>query len=727
MNRSHVATWCLSLGVLTSLLNAQPVSSASGAETVASSAVAPESARITGRVTDSSGRGMPSVVVLAEVQAFLPGNESTTTDAAGRYSVAVAPGVYRLKFTPGPDHVIEHWPNARDEESATDIVMVADQTVSGIEAQLATAGHIAGTISPDVGTEFYGQGVIAYRKLGDRWILESGTEATSSTFRIDRLPAGTYRLEFRDFHSLPRTFYAQEFWPDARTLDEATTFSVAAGATVVRDARLARTGTISGIVRGPGLTPLHAATVTAYEEVDGQWVELNSDGTDFGAYEIVGLDPGDYRLRFAPPTDDLENLAEKYSGGGIDIATAVDVRVKPGGDTRAPDALLVPGASISGEVTFSAPPPLPDWGGVAAYRQASNGQWMQSRTIVGVTAEGRYELVGVNPGTYRVEYFDIRGNFAREFFGGSEDFAGGTEVVVPPVGSGVTGIDLDVQRAGRIQGRVYDPRGERNVSTVTAYRWNGEAGTAVASTRLGPRSDGSYDFGGLAPGRYRVGFSDRDFGNFWANEYWPEAPSIQQAQDIVVRAGQTETGKDVTLSPGIRTILAPAVRGRAQVGSRLSVDPGHWSPLYTRLVYQWLADGDAISGAVSPTYSPTARDLGKRISVRVAGQRTHWVGVPVRTAATQPIGRGPIVVRDRPRVTGKPVVGQTLRVAAGRWDPAGVRLSYAWFADREPAGKGARLVLTQRHRGDRVTVRISAASPGYRTKVLTLRVDGPVA
>jgi hypothetical protein len=729
MNRSRVATWCLSLGVLTSLLNAQPVSFASGAEAVASSAVAPESARITGRVTDREGHGIPNVAVLAAAQGWFGGNEAAITNGTGHFSLAVAPGIYRMRFTPDLDHVVEYWPNANGWDSATDVAIGANQTISRINASLAEAGHIVGTFSTDDGGEDTEVPVLAYRQQGDGWILQSGATHTWQGFRIDRLPAGTYKLEVFDSRELRQAHYSQKYWPNAASLEEATSFSVVAGSTVRKDVSLVRTGRISGLVRGEELAPLDGTTVTAFERVGDKWVEVaGADTSNGGKYELVGLDPGGYRLRFFHRVTGQEDLAESYSGGGADVASAADVHVTSGAITSGMNAVLSPGATISGRVTFSATPSL-DRGGILVYRRASNGQWMQIPDVVGVAEDGRYDYVGLNPGTYRVEYVDGRGNYVSEFVGGSEVLAGGADVVVPPGGAEVTGIDLDVQRAGRIKGRVIDPLVEYEAwdqAMVTIYRWVNGDWASAASVKLGSTSDGKFDFGGVAPGRYRIGVSDRAAGNFWADEYWPEAPTLQQAQDIEVASGETETGKDVTLSPGIRTIVSPTVRGRAQVGGRLTVDAGHWSPLGTRLVYQWFSDSDPISGAVSPTYSPTTRDLGERISVRVAGQRTHWVGVPVRTSATAPVGRGSIVARERPQVTGKPIVGRMLRVVAGRWAPADVRVSYAWFADGELAGKGPRLVLTRRHLGSRLTVKVTATSAGYRPKVLTLRSTGVV-
>ena len=551
--------------------------------------------------------------------------------------------------------------------------------------------------------------VLAYRQQAADWILQSGAVTAARGFRIDRLPAGTYKLEFVDSRDLDQARYAQKYWPNASSLDEATSFSVAAGSTVRKDSVVASTGRISGVVRGVDLTPLDGATVTAFERVGDEWVEVAGARTENGGhYESGRARPRWLRLRFFHRVTGAEDLAESWSGGGVDVASAAEVRghVRRCDERRERRTHDGRHYQWAGDVPGVTPI---DSGAIVVYRRASNGQWMQIPDAVGLAVDGRYEFLGLNPGTYRVGYSDVRGSYVREFFGESEELVGGTDVVVPPGGSPVTNIDLDVERAGRIQGRVIDPLVEFEAwdqHLVTVYRWTDEDWEWAASVKLGPRSNGEYDFGGLAPGRYRVGFSDRAAGNFWADEYWPEAPTLQRATDINVAGGEIETGKDDVLSPGIRNPVPPTVRGTPRASRSADRSPGALVAAQLGLVFQWFSDGDVIPGASSSTYSPTAGDRGRRSRVRVAGDRAGWVGVPVRSAATSPVQRGTILTRSRPRVQGQAVVGRTLRVTRGQWAPAGVRLAYTWLANGDPAGTGARLMLTRKHRGDRLTLKV---------------------
>ncbi|GAA2515595.1 hypothetical protein [Rarobacter incanus] len=64
-------------------------------------------------------------------------------------------------------------------------------------------------------------------------------------------------------------------------------------------------------------------------------------------------------------------------------------------------------------------------------------------------------------------------------------------------------------------------------------------------------------------------------------------------------------------------VMTPTLVGSPQVGSTLSVRTGAWSPRPTAFRYQWLRAGAAIAGASAPTYTLTAADKGKLVSVRV--------------------------------------------------------------------------------------------------------------
>jgi endo-1,4-beta-xylanase len=59
------------------------------------------------------------------------------------------------------------------------------------------------------------------------------------------------------------------------------------------------------------------------------------------------------------------------------------------------------------------------------------------------------------------------------------------------------------------------------------------------------------------------------------------------------------------------------LNGPTRVGGTLVVTPGSSHPVATTKSYQWYANGKAISGATKPTYKVTAKEKGKRLTVKV--------------------------------------------------------------------------------------------------------------
>ena len=81
-----------------------------------------------------------------------------------------------------------------------------------------------------------------------------------------------------------------------------------------------------------------------------------------------------------------------------------------------------------------------------------------------------------------------------------------------------------------------------------------------------------------------------------------------------------------------------------------------------------------------------------------------------------------------PAVTGKPKVGRTLTARPGSWTPTPTKVSYKWFADGKSVRRatGAKLRLTAKLEGTRISVRITLTRTGVTTTVRTVRVRGRV-
>jgi hypothetical protein len=172
---------------------------------------------------------------------------------------------------------------------------------------------------------------------------------------------------------------------------------------------------------------------------------------------------------------------------------------------------------------------------------------------------------------------------------------------------------------------------------------------------------------------------------------------------------------------------SPVIAGKAAVGDTLTVKPGTWSPAGAHLSFQWLANGSPVPGATSSTLVLGAAQFGKTITVDVTGSAKGFQSVEASSPATAKVGKGTLK-SSRPKITGTPKVGNTLRVSVGSWTP-GTHFSYQWFANGKAirGAKGSSLKLTAAMRGKRIEVAVTGTKTDYNTVTVMSAQTGRVA
>ena len=160
----------------------------------------------------------------------------------------------------------------------------------------------------------------------------------------------------------------------------------------------------------------------------------------------------------------------------------------------------------------------------------------------------------------------------------------------------------------------------------------------------------------------------------------------------------------------------PTISGTPRVGQPLTANPGAWQPAAAQLTYQWMRDGAPISGATSTTYLAAAADAGRKLSVKVTGSLTGYTAQSATSSPTQAVARGKLAA-PTPKVTGPAKVGKKLTAKAGKWKPAGVTLTYQWFADGKKIAKATRstYTITGSVKGKKIVVKVTGSKPGYTT------------
>lgn len=79
--------------------------------------------------------------------------------------------------------------------------------------------------------------------------------------------------------------------------------------------------------------------------------------------------------------------------------------------------------------------------------------------------------------------------------------------------------------------------------------------------------------------------------------------------------------------------VSPVVSGTPEVAATLTCSTGTWSYSPTAYSYQWLRDGEEISGETASTYDVAEADLGTDLSCDVSATNTYGTSDPVESNA----------------------------------------------------------------------------------------------
>ena len=345
--------------------------------------------------------------------------------------------------------------------------------------------------------------------------------------------------------------HARLYYNNVQSVDEAADITVAEGETISGiDASLAIASHITGKVTArDGTTPITNGCVTAYRlSAGGDWNWWHSTYTDAaGEYDIGRLAAGTYRIGFV---DDTYVHAAQYYNNVPSIEEAADITVATGETITGINASLAAASHITGRVTSSnGMTPITNVC-VTAYRLTEEGGWDWVNSAH-TDATGAYDIGGLSAGTCRIGFNDS--GHISEYYNDVPSVTGAMDIQLTE-GATVSGIDASLAIASHITGRVTGPDGITPLERiwVTAYQYVEDVGWAYWCVVGSDFTDtnGEYDVGGLPAGTYLVGFANGGFVELanYVGEYYDNVPSIEEAADITVAAGETISGIDASLA-----------------------------------------------------------------------------------------------------------------------------------------------------------------------------------
>ena len=217
--------------------------------------------------------------------------------------------------------------------------------------------------------------------------------------------------------------------------------------------------------------------------------------------------------------------------------------------------------------------------------------------------------------------------------------------------------------------------------------------------------------------------------------YTPAAADLRKqvaVQVTVTRPGYTPATSTSAATDGVapgtfRNTTGPSVSGTPRVGVPLSVQPGGWSPEPT-FGYQWSAAGIPIAGATSSTFTPTAAQVNRALSVQVTARRPGYLTAVIGAPTTAAVLPGTNSVDTVPAISGQPIVGQTLSASSGTWAVPPSTVSFQWYADGKAvtAATASTFTLTRTQLDQRISVSVIATADGYAPKAAGAPATGPV-
>ncbi|HEY9121663.1 MAG TPA: carboxypeptidase-like regulatory domain-containing protein [Brevefilum sp.] len=314
------------------------------------SAVRAGTAQITGIVTAEDGiTPLPGIRLTAYLlypptDWHVAGQVETATN--GTYTLSgLEAGIYRVRFDDlSGNYVTEFYNNKTTFALATNFEVLEGATVSNINASLAFAGKISGTITfvSGGGTE---DGLVAsaWSNATGSWLLIANAITNSSgDYTIVGLSAGNYRVKFSDSSLYVPPRYVSEYYDNKLTIDTAQDVSVTAGDTTTGiNAALGSYGSVKGNVKAyDGTTNLGNITIDIYryDTTYANWHYFATGTTDAsGNYEIFGLGTENVRVGFY---DFYGQFDSEFYNNQAGLGSADDVAVALGYPTSNINAQL---------------------------------------------------------------------------------------------------------------------------------------------------------------------------------------------------------------------------------------------------------------------------------------------------------------------------------------------------------------------------------------------------
>jgi hypothetical protein len=527
------------------------VSVADSTTTSGISAALAAGGQIKGTATSAATKAaIANIEACAESQSGEFFQRCATTTETGEYFIEGLPaGEYVVSFSPryesGLNYLRQFYKGKALFAEAIPVAVTAGSTISGVDAAMAAGGQITGKVS-DAASKAAIKGIqvcATHKSEGEGSVC--ATTGLSGEYTLMGLGTGEYTVEF----SVPygsNLEYVEQYYNSKSAFSEASPVSVTAGATKSGiDAAMLLKGQITGEVTGAATkASLAGIQVTVYQATNSFYVTSTTTNAS-GAYSVVGLAAGEYKVEFSVPYGSGLNYLPQYYNNKESLSAAGAISVSIGTVTKEINAAMAAGGEITGKVTnASTKSPV---GGIEVCPSATSGLFYGQCATT--NASGDYTLVGLPTGEYKVEFYSNSGaNFVTQYYNAKPSVSE-ANAVSATAGATTSGINAAMVVGGKITGKVTDVATSAALSgiQVCAQPTSGPSSEACATTN----SKGEYTIVALGTREYRVQFSV-PYGSTlnYLPQYYNNKESSAEANLVPATAGSTTSAINAAMIPG---------------------------------------------------------------------------------------------------------------------------------------------------------------------------------
>jgi streptogramin lyase len=196
-----------------------------------------------------------------------------------------------------------------------------------------------------------------------------------------------------------------------------------------------------------------------------------------------------------------------------------------------------------------------------------------------------------------------------------------------------------------------------------------------------------------------------------------------------VTPGRNVAANEIARGPGNTLWFTMGTRGIGRLstlaftsGPRLSGPPRVGKPVSclfggrnaTASTVAWLLNGVVRSGATARDFTPTAADLGRRLSCAVTLKNAGGTLKKASAAAKVTLG-APLTVVRKPALAGPRTTGKPESVSPGTWSPGATSYGYQWYLGSSAIAHAtsARYTPPAKDKGKKLHCAVTAGRPGY--------------